>query len=212
MLVTRWYNVLTLFWMSQFIVGCQHMIVAGAVATWFFTRNKAQLDWPLARSFRQLVRYHLGTVALGALILAVVRVLRLVFRVLEMAVADPQNRVTQALAAGCECCMGCFERTLQFLTRNAYIETAITGRPFCEAGRRATGTLAGNALRVFAINSVGDFVLLLGKAFVVALTVLVGMELIQKKEMVHHGWVMLVLAGIFAYMIAHCFITVYEVS
>lgn len=38
MKVTRWYNLLALFWMSQFVIGCQHMIIAGAVATWFFTR------------------------------------------------------------------------------------------------------------------------------------------------------------------------------
>lgn len=108
--------------------------------------------------------------------------------------------------------MQCFESTLQFLTRNAYIETAITGQPFCAAGRQAARTLAGNALRVFAINSVGDFVLLLGKAFVVAITVLIGMEVISKKAHVHHGWVPLVLVGVFSFFIAHCFITVYEVS
>lgn len=38
MIATRWYNVLALFWMSQFVIGCQHMVIAGAVATWFFTR------------------------------------------------------------------------------------------------------------------------------------------------------------------------------
>lgn len=84
MLVTRWYNVLTLFWMSQFIVGCQHVCIAGAVATWFFTRNKATLDWPLSRSLGRLLRYHLGTVALGALIIAFVKVLRMVFRVFQV--------------------------------------------------------------------------------------------------------------------------------
>lgn len=83
-LVTRWYNVLVLFWMSQFIIGCQHMVIAGAVATWFFTRNKSSLDWPLWRSMGRLLRYHLGTVALGSLIIAVVKMLRLIFRLLEV--------------------------------------------------------------------------------------------------------------------------------
>lgn len=65
------------------------------------------------------------------------------------------------------------------MTRNAYIETAMFGLPFCAAGRKAFEILSSNSLRVFAINSVGDFVLLLGKVFVVAITVLIGMELIQ---------------------------------
>lgn len=84
--VTRWYNVITLFWMSQFIIGCQHMVVAGSVATWFFTRNKSQLGWPIASSLRILTRYHLGTVALGSLIIAVMKIVRLVFKAFEVSI------------------------------------------------------------------------------------------------------------------------------
>lgn len=35
--------------------------------------------------------------------------------------------------------------------------------------------------------------------------------LLQDKPGVRHVWVPLVLTGIFAYLVAHCFITVYEV-
>lgn len=38
MKVARWYNLMALFWTAQFIIGCQHMIIAGAVAIWYFTR------------------------------------------------------------------------------------------------------------------------------------------------------------------------------
>lgn len=98
---------------------------------------------------------------------------------LQYAVNKPRNRVTVFLFNMCECCLTCFERFLQYLTRNAYIESAMFGYSFCEAGRTAFHILSNNALRVFAINSVGDFVLFLGKIFVVMATVLVGMELIQ---------------------------------
>jgi len=39
--------------------------------------------------------------------------------------------------------------------------------------------IANNVLRVAAINSVGDFILFLGKAAVVTATVLIGIELIK---------------------------------
>ncbi|KAJ8969448.1 hypothetical protein NQ314_001753 [Rhamnusium bicolor] len=35
---TRWYNLFAMLWMAQFIIGCQHMVIAGAVSTWYFTR------------------------------------------------------------------------------------------------------------------------------------------------------------------------------
>lgn len=53
------------------------------------------------------------------------------------------------------------------------------GSSFCTAGKRAFHILSTNSLRVLAINSVGDFVLLLGKVFVVVATVLIGIEMIQ---------------------------------
>lgn len=38
MKLTRWFNLMGLYWATQFLVGCQHMAIAGAVATWYFTR------------------------------------------------------------------------------------------------------------------------------------------------------------------------------
>lgn len=86
------------------------------------------------------------------------------------------------------------------------------GYSFCKAGKQAFKLLTANALRVTVINSVGDFVLLLAKILVVIATVLIGVELIQTKQGVMHMWVPLVIAGIFAYLVSHCFMTVYEVS
>jgi solute carrier family 44 (choline transporter-like protein), member 1 len=96
-----------------------------------------------------------------------------------MSLKNPQTRVTTFLLNSCQCCLLCLEKFLQYLTRNSYIETAMFGLPFIRAGKNAYNILSSNALRVFAINSVGDFVLLLGKVLVVMATVLVGMELIQ---------------------------------
>lgn len=89
---------------------------------------------------------------------------------------------------------------------------AIYGDSFFEAGSKAFGKLKSNALRVFTINSIGDFVLFLGKVFIVVITILSGMELLRPKDDIHHMWVPLTLAGIFAFLISHCFITVYEVQ
>ncbi|XP_040155385.1 choline transporter-like protein 1 isoform X1 [Anopheles arabiensis] len=212
MLLTRWYNLFAFLWFCQFVIGCQHMVIAGAVAGWFFTRNKSNLSNPIGRSYCNLLRYHLGTVALGSFVIALVQFLRAMLKLLMHSVRNPQNRVTSFLFDCCQCCLQCFERFLQYLTRNAYILTAMHGDPFCQAGRNAFRLLTNNALRVFAINSVGDFVLVLAKVFVVVATGLIGVELIQKKVGLHHPYVPLILVGIFAYLVAHCFMTVYEMT
>lgn len=113
----------------------------------------------------------------------------------------------------CQCCLWCFEQILKYLTRNAYIEVAIYGYSFCKGGKQAFKHLTANVLRVTAINSVGDFVLFLAKVLVVISTVVIGIELIQRKEgVIIHMWVPVALAGVFAYFVSHCFITVYEMA
>ena len=47
--------------------------------------------------------------------------------------------------------------------QNAYAATAINSTSFCTSARDAFVILVENALRVAAINTVGDFVLFLGK-------------------------------------------------
>lgn len=39
------YHVLALIWISEFIFGCQSMIIAGSVAKWYFTRSVSILQY-----------------------------------------------------------------------------------------------------------------------------------------------------------------------
>ena len=86
----------------------------------------------------------------------------------------PCGKVLGPLIKCCQCCLWCFEKCLKFLNKNAYIEVAIYGYNFCKAARKAFTLLMSNMLRVAAINSVGTFVLFLGKVAVVVSTVFIG--------------------------------------
>lgn len=210
LIATRWYNLFMFFVSCEFLLGCQHMVVACAVARWYFTKNKKQLFLAVTRGFGYLVRYHLGTVAFGALVIGVVRLIRAIISFIQNRLKRYDNDLVKGVLWCCQCCLWCFECALKFLTRNAYIETAIYGCGFCTGGKKAFQALSNNILRVAAINSVGDFVLFLGKVLVVTLTVVAGIYLIQKKDGLQHPWVPIAIAGAFAFLVAHSFISVYE--
>ncbi|KAL0124600.1 hypothetical protein PUN28_006453 [Cardiocondyla obscurior] len=210
LIATRWYNLFLFFVACEFYLGCQHMVVACAVARWFFTRDKKRLSLPVVKGFGYLMRYHMGTVAFGALIIGIVRVIRAMISFVQNHLKRYDNSFVKGILWCCQCCLWCFECALKFLTRNAYIETAIYGCNFCTGGKKAFQALSNNILRVAAINSVGDFVLFLGKVLVVTLTVISGIYLMQKKEGLTHPWIPITLAGIFAFLVAHCFISIYE--
>ena len=153
------------------------MVIAGAVAGWYFTRDKSDLKLPILGSFKRLVIYHLGTVAFGSFIIALVQLVRMILAYIERKLAKRTNACGPLLKC-CQCVLWCFEKCLKFLNRNAYIMTAIYGYNFCKAAQKAFSLLTSNILRVAAINSVGTFVLFLGKVAVVASTVIIGKHLI----------------------------------
>ncbi|XP_025420805.1 choline transporter-like protein 1 [Sipha flava] len=206
----RVYNILVLLWVIEFIIGCQHMIIAGSVATWFFSRNKDNVSSPISTSVGYLFNYHLGSVALGSFIITIFQIINAILNYIDETLKDSENEVARAFYKAFKCLFQCLQQFLQYLTRNAYIEIAIYGDNFCRSGQQAFKMITSNVLRVAAINSVGDFVLFLGKVLVVTSTVLLGFKMLETKPGVLHLWVPLSIAGLFAYFVAHCFISVYE--
>lgn len=74
--VIRFINNFTYIWMMLFIFSCQDFVIAGSVATWYYSRMKSRLGFPALKSYYNLVRYHLGSLSLGALILSAIRSLQ----------------------------------------------------------------------------------------------------------------------------------------
>ena len=82
--VTRWINFFAFLWFIQFLFGCQDFVISGAVSKWFFTRNKSKLSMPMMRSFGHLIRYHLGSICFGSLIIAIIQFIRFICRLVEV--------------------------------------------------------------------------------------------------------------------------------
>lgn len=74
--ITHGMNIFGLFWFLNFLLGCQHIVIAYCIASWYFTRDKEHMKNPICRSFKILVFYHLGTVAFGSLLLSIIQIIR----------------------------------------------------------------------------------------------------------------------------------------
>lgn len=118
----RVYNILVLLWVIEFIIACQHMIIAGSVSTWFFTRNKDNVSSPISTSIGYLFNYHLGSVALGSFIITVIQIIRAILNYIDETLKESKNEVAQSLYKAFQCLFSCLQQFLQYLTRNAYIE------------------------------------------------------------------------------------------
>lgn len=90
-----------------------------------FCSNKNYLGTPICASTYNLVRYHLGSVAVGSFIIALVQFNRLILVMVQRCFKNKQDACTRTAMKCCYCCMYCLERILQYLNRNAYIEIGI---------------------------------------------------------------------------------------
>ncbi|TRY77723.1 hypothetical protein DNTS_029102 [Danionella cerebrum] len=205
------YHAVGLVWISEFILACQQMTIAGAVVTYYFSRDKSNLPLtPIVSSLLRLMRFHLGTVAKGAFIITLVEIPRLILTYIQSQLQGKENACARCLLKACICCLWCLEKCLSYLNMNAYTATAINSTSFCTSARDAFFLLAENALRVAAINSVGDFVLFLGKILIVSCTAFAGiLSLNYQRE--YTVWVLpLIIVCVFAFLVAHCFLSVFE--
>lgn len=111
------------------------MVLAGSFGIWYWSQSKSSCI--LFTAFKDTMIYHLGTVAFGSLLIAIVKVIRYLItqvekRLKKAAGANPLTRgIITFVSCCCKCFFWCLEKFLKFISKNAYIMCAIYGRNFC---------------------------------------------------------------------------------
>lgn len=207
-----WFVIMMLFWSSEFILGCQQMTVASSVASWYFSRNRDALSCPIGNSVKRVANYHLGSIALGSFLIVLLKIPRLILTAMEFYLKKwrEHNRCIDCTFKCCQCFFYCLENFVRYINHNAYTIIAIEGTNYCFSAKVAFKTLTSNTLRIVTINTMGDFIIFLGKCIVTASSAFFGVYLIRNDPSVHYLAVPVVFASICAYMVAHAMLCVYE--
>lgn len=114
--------------------------------------------------------HHLGTIAFGSLIIAVIKTIRAILTYIQKKAKKSKNKVLEYVICLIQCCMVCLEKIMKFMNKNAYIITAIYATSFCSSARKAFFLLLRNILRVAAVNMVAGFLLFIGSLFIPLVT------------------------------------------
>ncbi|KAF3442528.1 hypothetical protein FNV43_RR16444 [Rhamnella rubrinervis] len=158
------------YWATQFFIACSSTVIAGSVASYYWARGGTSPEipfLPVFSSMKRLIRYSLGSVALGSLILSFVESIRFMLesirRKLKVSSTTPDNWFGKVAFHTSSFCLRCIECTIKSVNRNAYIMIAITGKSFCKASAISTELIINNILRIGRVNVIGDVILFLGK-------------------------------------------------
>ncbi|KAA6379750.1 MAG: hypothetical protein EZS28_024722 [Streblomastix strix] len=92
-------------WITFFAEGFNQSVIAGAVASWYFTHKEdgdTLEGWPIWGAIKRIMSHHLGSIAFGSGIITLINTLK---RLAEMAAnsGKGQNGVIQLIAAIAKC-------------------------------------------------------------------------------------------------------------
>lgn len=151
--------VLVTSWWLSFLVALGESILAGAVAVWYFCREKSTLYSPLWSSLRTTFRYHLGSVAKGSLINLFLRYPRAILHFVRNLIRS-KPRACLNRTAGCMCCscLWCYEGFLKYYTDYTYIFISIFGEAYGLSARRSFFLILRNNRRITVPSAAGWYV------------------------------------------------------
>mmetsp|Transcript_28845 Transcript_28845/g.51375 ORF Transcript_28845/g.51375 Transcript_28845/m.51375 type:complete len:642 (-) Transcript_28845:138-2063(-) len=213
-----WFEFFGILWVNAFIIAVEQFVLASTVCIWYFSQGSdAGVQRPISRSLYRAFRYHLGSLAFGSFILAVVQAIKWILLYIRNRVAaagGEHSKIVKCLLNCLICYVNCFERFVKFLNKNAYIQIALHGTTFCTAAADAFFLILRNAGRFFTLGMIGGVFLFLGRWSVALLSAWFGYMIISRayEDDLHSPVFPTVVFFLIAYAIALLFMSVYSMA
>lgn len=220
----QFFNLFMFFWLMNFMIALGQVTLAGAFASyyWAFSKPGDIPAFPLLKSFWRAIRYHLGSIAFGSLIIAIIQIIRVLLEYVETKLKGKDNAVVKFLIKCLKCCFWCLEKFMKFLNKNAYILVAVYGKNFCTSAQQAFFLLMRNIVRVTVINKITDYLIFLGELSVTALVGVASFFFFTNQITfigkyvdvpdLNYYWFPIILIALGTYAVAQTFFSVYDMA
>jgi len=201
-------------WNNAFLVALGQLVIAGACGIWFFTPHAEGKTKPRAvrGALWMAFRYHLGSLAFGSLIIAIVQFIRYTLMYFEKQAKAAKNRILVIVLKVVQCCLWCFEKCLKFLNKNAYIQIALLGKPFCTSAKNAFMLIVRNMARFGAVAALGSVIYYIGILFITAGTTAAGYFMLKAMHPEVTPVLPMAVYVIMSYLVAKLFMNVFGLS
>jgi hypothetical protein len=168
------YSWFCFLWNNAFNIALGQAVIAMCVCTWFFADKEGGRPSIVKASFWTICRNHLGSIAFGSFIIALIQFIRSVMKYLEKQAEAQKNKVMVYVFKIIGCCIWVFEKCMKFLNKNAYIQMALMGTNFCTSAKKAFFLIMRNALRFGTVAVLGQVVHYIGCFCITIASIFVG--------------------------------------
>lgn len=92
----------------------------------------------------------------------------------EKSLGLSEGKAVGCLVKCCTCCIACFERLIRFITENAYIMIAITGKGFCSSAKESFYLMLRSTAQFFVSHGTTKLFIMVGTCLIVTISCVVG--------------------------------------
>jgi len=127
------WHVFSLLWINSFIIGSVQFIIGASTCIWYFTvKTDTKGRGTLRKATYWLFRYHWASIAFGSLIIAICQFIRLVFEYYRKKMGTLEKTIPWVKVVTCLTgyCLWCLEKCVKYISKNAYIQIALTNESF----------------------------------------------------------------------------------
>jgi len=210
-------------WILCFLTALSQFMLAYAAQLWYFTpyvqREKEYPSCPLCRGYYVGTRFHAGSLALGALLIAPTYFLRTALSFIHQASALEGNCLLDLIGKCCVCLLVCYQHCIEFISKNAYIDIAVNSSNFCEGAKNALHVLSSEITAIAFLNGATWVFKLAGYALIVGGGTLFFWILVRSNDSfsdeksaqyIPDPVSVCVLASVLCFIVAVCFMVVFD--
>ena len=160
--------------------------------------------------------YHLGSIAFGSFLIALITFIRVVFEYIVKqyeSVGNKENVIYKAVTCCVRCVLYLLDKYVKFITKNAYIQIALHSTHFCDAAWKSFYLIIRHAGRFGSAAIIGWIMMLLGKGTIMAASAYITILYVKYAyPMVQQPFIPAILVAVIAYVVGSLFLSIFSFS
>ena len=212
----QWFNLFAYLWFGAFLFAFEEIVLATVFSNYYWSKEQISIPSPLSYSAMLILRFHVGSVAFGSLLIATLRYLRILLDYISRKFSAMESNLVVRFIVKCfGCFLWLFEKFLKFLNKNSYVLIASRGYSFCKATRKAFGYVVNNCLRFSVLVHLTEWILFCGNILVCTCNSYLFyhyLHWMDEYDQLILRWTPIVMMSFITFLISSFFFSVYDMA
>ena len=209
------------FWLTAFLIAIQQFAIGASTCMWYFSGagsddNSSAGDVSVNLGIRWAITYHMGSLAWGSFLIAVITLIKVIFEYLAKkyeSMAGKDGAIYKAVTCCLRCVIWCIDAYIKFVNKNAYIQIALHNSHFCKAMQESFYLMVRHAGRFSSAGIIGWIITALGKGALIAGNAYIAILLCREYyPEITQPFIPAFIVALIAYLVSSLFLTIYDFS